>query len=143
LSTKDKHDKHHHHKHDHDGNKFNPDKDQTRVNFWSTDGTQAGKEIPARPKKLEIWNNRRINLKEFDRKYSEGWEYRKTKFLDLHPDGNLTTLEPLKERPNLIKAYVNIHDELPDGIVAQRKVEKKVEVDPNADYNIRAMWKRL
>ena len=51
------------------------------------------------------------------------------------------TLEPLSERPNLIKAYVNIHEELPEGIVAERKTAKPV--DPNKEYNIRAMWERL
>jgi hypothetical protein len=49
----------------------------------------------------------------------------------------------LAQRPNLIKAYVNIHDELPDGVVAERKDTKKTDVDPSKDYDIREMWNRL
>jgi hypothetical protein len=58
---------------------------------------------------------------EFDRLHYKGWSYRPNKFLDLDKDGDLMTLEPLSERPNLIKGVVNIHDELPDGIVAESK----------------------
>ena len=67
----------------------------------------------------------------------------KNKILDLHQDGDLKTLEPLSERPNILK-IVNLTEELPDGLWEMgKKGEKPQDDDPDGDYNIRAMWNRL
>ena len=67
----------------------------------------------------------------------------KNKILDLHQWGDLKTLEPLCERPNIVNV-VNLTDELPDGIWDMgKKGEQPEDDDPNADYDIRAMWNRL
>ena len=69
VKKEDNHDKHHHH--EQIEKVENSTQEATSVvrtkKFWSIDGTQAGQELPKRPKKLEIWKNRKINLKEFDR----------------------------------------------------------------------------
>lgn len=59
---------------------------------------QGGKEALRRPNKSEIWTNRRINLKNFDRMHDGGWKYLKNKFLDLGKDDDYKILSVLPER---------------------------------------------
>jgi len=40
---------------------------------WSNNAIMGGKELPDRPRKKDIWTNRKINIKNFDRLHYEGW----------------------------------------------------------------------
>ena len=105
----------------------------------SNQATQAGGEKPERPSKMDIWTNRRINLKTFDRFYNDGWKFMPNKHLDLAKDYDYKILTVLPKRQNILN-YVNLHDELPDGI---RQTRLKDADNSAADYDIREMWEHL
>ena len=88
---------------------------------------------------MDIWTNRRINLKKFDRFYNEGWKFMPNKHLDLSRDYNYEILTVLSKRQDILH-YVNLHDELPDGI---RQTRLKDADNSAADYDIREMWEYL
>ena len=104
----------------------------------STIASHAGREQPVRPLAYEIWTNRKLSLKNHDRKY-EGWKYLQNKVLDLHKDESYKILGARAKQPNILN-YVNLHDELPEGII-EKRVSNIVEVA--GEFDIREIWKRM
>lgn len=113
--------------------------DEVHLEALTFHATQAGKETPNRPKPLEIWKNRKLNIKRFDQ-YHQGWRYKENKHLDLCPEEGYTVLSLHKKKPDILH-YVNLHDELPRGMKDSRRLENGTE--DNADYDIPEMWRRL
>ena len=61
------------------------------------------------------------------------------KFLDLVKEEDYKILGVLPERQSILH-YVNLHDEIPEGIRDKRQSNTQ---DEDKEYNIREMWKRL
>ncbi len=86
-----------------------------------------------KPSKLDIWTNRKLNLKNIDRIKNHGWKYMGNKFLDLDVLGDKHTLEPLDKMPCLVH-IVQLHDELPERLFEYRNTFKTNH--QHDDYNI-------
>jgi len=97
-----------------------------RNSLWSHNADQAGMELPDRPRKLEIWTNRKLNLRNFDRMHYEGWKFMPNKYLDLIKEEGYNMLGVMPRKPNILN-IVNLHDEIPDGIRAKRQEDPDEE----------------
>ena len=71
--------------------------------------------------------------------HKEGWKYMTNKFLDLVKEEDYKILGVLPEKQSILH-YVNLHDEIPEGIRDKRQSNTE---DEDKEYNIREMWKRL
>lgn len=87
---------------------------------WTLYATQQGFERPPRPRPRQIWYNRKLNISQYDKIFGQGYRYQqKNKFLDLDPIDQ-QTLRVFSEKPSLIKKKVNLHDEIPPDMFANR-----------------------
>ena len=93
-------------------------KDRNRVDLGISANTNSGRNgksvLLYRPKAIEIWKNRKLNIRNHDL-VSQGWGYKKNKLLDLSPNENYDVLTVHEKKPTIL-SVVNVHDELPEGM---------------------------
>lgn len=84
---------------------------------------------------MQVWTNRKLNIKEYNRKKYEGWQYQPTKVLDLDPLTEYNELKVFEQKPTILHK-VDLHEELPKNVIIHRHINLLSEAE---DYNIRAM----
>lgn len=81
-----------------------------------------------------------MKISNFDKIYDHGYRFQqKNKFLDIDPIDN-DTLRVFDEKPTIINKVINLHEEMPAGMLENKKTKVQNTV---AEVDIPFMWRRL
>ena len=107
---------------------------------WTQYATRQGHERPPRPQLAQIWFNRRLTIADYDKVHLQNFQYQnRNKHLDFDELGG-RTLRVFSEKPSLIKKYVNLHEEIPEGLYEMKNARR---TEALTAMDIKGMWKKL